>query len=278
MNKNNIFNKISKYIINLYFIVIISVLPLCFHNKYFDMIRTKADTFIFITGGTALLFIAVQLICSLLNQDGPNFQINPTDKIVFLFLIFALISTLLSENRGDAMWGTAGWHVGTSFFILCGITYFLLSRYLFWNHAFAIIAVMVNLIVLILGMLNSIGIDPLKMNENIGASDYGKYLSTIGNVNWYAGYLCMLFSLSAVVFFMSKHLIVRGIGAIIFVLCIINGIACNSDGFFLGIIPIAVYILYSAFKSKEGLERFIELIIVLEISVFITTIIKNKGG
>lgn len=276
MEKKNIFDKISKYIVNIYFVLIVTILPLYFHDKYFDMVRTKADTFVNITGITALSFILLQLVSVILNGDMQVFPVNKTDKFVFTFLILAIISTLFSENKAEAMWGTAGWHVGTAFFALCCVAYYMLSRHFEWNDRIAIIAVMANMIVLLLGMGNAVGIDPLKMNEGMGRSDYGKYLSTIGNVNWYAGYLCMLLSLCVIVFFLSKRLGARIISTVVLMLCIINGIACNSDGFFLGTIPIAIYILYSFLKSKEGIKRFIEFIIVLEVSILTVVVLKNK--
>lgn len=275
MDKKKVFIKIPEYLSNLYLILIITVLPLIFHNKYFDMVRTKADTFIYITGCIALLFIAFKLVSLMLNQDTQVINANPTDKFVLTFLILSIIATVFSENAQEAMWGTAGWHVGTSFFILCGIAYFLISRYSVWNYKFSMIAVAVNMIVLILGMLNAVGIDPLEMNRDVSPSDYGKYLSTIGNVNWYAGYLCMVLSLCTIIFFLSKNIAVRFMSAIILILCVINGIACNSDGFFFGIIPIAIYILFAALKSKEGLEHFIELLVVVELSLIFTVILKK---
>lgn len=276
MKKTNNFDKILKYIANIYFVLIITILPLYFHDKYFDMVRTKADTFIYLTGVVAIIFILCNVIREIWGKNNQVFSVNRTDKIMLLFLILTIISTLVSDNKREAMWGTAGWHVGASFFILCGAAYYILSRYFTWNDRMSIIVVGVNLVVLILGMGNAIGIDPLKMNEGIAKSDCGKYLSTIGNVNWYAGYLCMILSLSTIAFVMTKRLAVRILGGIIIVLCIINGIACNSDSFFLGMIPIAVYILYFILHSKEGIRRFIELLLILVISILVTAVLKNK--
>lgn len=276
MNKKFYLDKILRYIVTIYFILIITILPLYFQNKYFDMVRTKANVFISVTGSIALLFIVCNIFGVLLNQDSKTFPVNFIDRMFILFLICAIFSTLCSENKEEAMWGSAGWHVGTSFFILCGAAYYMLSRHFQWKDVFSGLIAVVNLIVLILGMGNAIGIDPLKMNEGIAKTDYGKYLSTIGNVNWYAGYLCIILSLSTIVFVMSKHFVSRVMSAVIVLLCIINGIACNSDGFFIGVIPIIVYVLYVTLQSKEGLRKLIEFISLWEISILVTVMLKNK--
>ena len=259
-----------------YFLLIVIILPLCFHNKYFDMVRTKADIFTRITGAIAFAFVLLKLICIMLDINDTQTVVNLTDKFALCFLIGALCSTVFSEYKAEALWGTEGWHVGTLFFVLCCFAYYLLSRYFSWKRIFFPIVALVNLLILVLGIGNAIGWDPLRMNLGIAASDYGKYLSTIGNVNWYSGYLCMLLALCTVAFCLSNNLFVRIVSAVLMVFCVLNGIACNSDSFFLGSIPIGIYMLYLALRSKKGLLQWIQWITILEGSMIILSIIKGK--
>ncbi|MDR0963637.1 MAG: O-antigen ligase family protein, partial [Clostridium sp.] len=111
-----------------------------------------------------------------------------TDIGAIVFGVSVLLSYLLSANRQEALWGATGWYMGCITQLSLVGLYFLISR--FWKVSPWMIALFlpVSALVFLFGLLNRFGIDPLSMDINNPA-----YISTIGNINWYCGYLVPIF-------------------------------------------------------------------------------------
>lgn len=115
-------------------------------------------------------------------------QFSVTDGFVLAYGVCVIVSYLCSHYKEEALWGTKGWYMG---FIpqltLVGI-YFLVSRV--WKRRKWVLATIfpVSTIVFALGYLNRFGIYPIDMELELSA-----FISTIGNINWYCGYLVSVF-------------------------------------------------------------------------------------
>lgn len=111
-----------------------------------------------------------------------------TDVFMLLYGVSLLIAYVCSDYKEMALWGAEGWYMGLiPQMFLVGI-YFMVSRlwkrrdWMFW------LFLPVSAVVFALGYLNRFGIFPIDMKiEN------PHYISTIGNINWYCGYLVSVF-------------------------------------------------------------------------------------
>ncbi len=115
-------------------------------------------------------------------------HLSITDGFALLYGASLLLSYACSDYQELAFWGAAGWYMGlVPQLFLLGI-YFMISR--FWNRRnwMCLLFLPVSAVVFALGYLNRFGIYPIDM----GLKDRG-YLSTIGNINWYCGYLVAVF-------------------------------------------------------------------------------------
>ena len=111
-------------------------------------------------------------------------RVSTTDLFVLLYATFVFLSYVFSEYRDEALWGTEGWYMGLlPLLLLCGL-YFLISR--MWNGDTGIFYLLVaaSALVFLLGICNRFSFYPIKF-----AVTQPDFISTLGNINWFCGYL-----------------------------------------------------------------------------------------
>ncbi len=120
-------------------------------------------------------------------------HLSVTDMFALLYGVSLLLSYLFSEYRdatwqGTVLWGSDGWFMGLlpQLFLL-GI-YFMISR--LWKRRtwMFLLFLPVSAVVFVLGYLNRFGIYPIDMGLKSAS-----FISTIGNINWYCGYVVSVF-------------------------------------------------------------------------------------
>ncbi|MDR2043840.1 MAG: O-antigen ligase family protein [Clostridium sp.] len=111
-----------------------------------------------------------------------------TDRFALCFAAACVLSFACSDYQEAALWGAGGWYIGLIPQLMFLGGYFLVSR--FWQPNLWLPGLLfpVSAAVFLLGCLNRFGIYPFRM---VYASP--GFISTIGNVNWYCGYLVTVF-------------------------------------------------------------------------------------
>ena len=149
-------------------------------------------------GGKALLPVFVlwaffRLITAIRAKELPGIRelpgrlwrdLSSTDKFAALYGIAVLLSYLFTNYREEALWGTASWRMGMWTQLGAVIVYFMISRMWQWKSWIPALVLSVSAIVFSLGYVNKFGLLPVDP-EYVTPS----FISTIGNINWYCGYL-----------------------------------------------------------------------------------------
>ena len=160
-------------VISVYMIVILMVLPL--YNKGYARIGTEKETFFLktMTYGAKtllpvfLLWLLFRLVTAVQKKELPKFtewpaglwkNLSVTDRFAVFYGIAVLVSYLFTNYREEALWGTASWRMGMWTQLGAVIVYFMISRMWQWKSW-------------------------------IPALVLPSFISTIGNINWYCGYL-----------------------------------------------------------------------------------------
>lgn len=115
-------------------------------------------------------------------------SLSLTDVFALIYGLSLILSYLFTDYKEQAAWGADGWYMGFwPQMILLGI-YFLVSKC--WTVSKWLVALFlpVSAVVFGLGYLNRFKIYPIDMKLN-----YSGFLSTVGNINWYCGYLVSVF-------------------------------------------------------------------------------------
>ena len=186
-------------VISVYMIVILMVLPL--YNKGYARIGTEKETFFLKTmtyGAKALLpvfllWLLFRLVTAVQKKELPKFtewpaglwkNLSVTDRFAVFYGIAVLVSYLFTNYREEALWGTASWRMGMWTQLGAVIVYFMISRMWQWKSWIPVLVLPVSAVVFSLGYVNKFclfPIDPQFVNTS--------FISTIGNINWYCGYL-----------------------------------------------------------------------------------------
>ena len=186
-------------VISVYMIVILMVLPL--YNKGYARIGTEKETFFLktMTYGAKtllpvfLLWLLFRLVTAVQKKELPKFtewpaglwkNLSVTDRFAVFYGIAVLVSYLFTNYREEALWGTASWRMGMWTQLGAVIVYFMISRMWQWKSWIPVLVLPVSAVVFSLGYVNKFcrfPIDPQFVNTS--------FISTIGNINWYCGYL-----------------------------------------------------------------------------------------
>lgn len=186
-------------VISVYMIVILMVLPL--YNKGYARIGTEKETFFLktMTYGAKtllpvfLLWLLFRLVTAAQKKELPKFtewpaglwkNLSVTDRFAVFYGIAVLVSYLFTNYREEALWGTASWRMGMWTQLGAVIVYFMISRMWQWKSWIPALILPVSAVVFSLGYVNKFCLLPVDP-EYVTPS----FISTIGNINWYCGYL-----------------------------------------------------------------------------------------
>lgn len=178
-----------------------------------------------------------------------GFQLTISDIALICFQIAITIGTILSDSIAIALWGMGGWYTGYLFFTLTFCVYFVIRLFL-KDLSFTYLPPLVALdIACILAIFDrySIHIIPISYRPD-------HFLSTIGNIDWFAGILSVIFPLlfGYSVLSSQKNYFVRASTVLAFLTTIFLG--CDAPILYLLVSTAGVGLL--AMLSKKSLSRF----------------------
>lgn len=189
------------YAVCVYLILILAVMP--FYNREgYSHIGTDKSVFfnsvsVYI-GRVLVPVILVYFVLLVLRHQKKMWKmlkddLSVTDLFAAGYGAVLVISYLHSDYSSSALWGATGWYMGFWPQMFLVLIYFFVSKLWKPRKWVLYLGLTASLAVLALGYLNRFGVDPLEMDIGL---DY--YISTIGNVNWYCGYLVSIFFTGAV--------------------------------------------------------------------------------
>lgn len=180
-----------------YLLIMFCVYPFYMQNGYLDIGEAKNKFFLYVSIAGFGILAVIAVICFagrikktirherdyLIDWDG----VSAADLFVLLYATEVFLSFVFTEHKEEALWGTEGWYIGCiPLLLLCGL-YFLISR--FWNGGrkifYAVMAA--SGIVFLLGICNRFSFYPIAFE--VVQPDF---ISTLGNINWFTGYLSVI--------------------------------------------------------------------------------------
>ena len=248
------------------FLLLGCLLLLYMHDGYYDLMESKAQCFS-LTVKILLPFLLLTLFFKWKKRRLPklgSFEIG-----LLVFLSVACISMFLSSSIKDSFSGELGWYVG--FFAIFSLIfiYFVFQGETFQYRYMYIPLFLISIFEYAVTILDCARLDVLHLREVISGSDYYNFYGTIGNCNWYVGFLSL-----TVVFFVCMYLgcenrkqriayfIASWLGLIASVL---NG----ADGIYLAFGFCSFFALPLALKNPESVKR----LAVLAFSFFVSLLL-----
>lgn len=266
--------KIRKKISALYYVMIIMIMPFYFENGYFNMIESKAR-FLWVTGGILFAAITVCYISDIvfkIYQHGlasiskKNIKqkmrngLSILDISILLFLCSAVCSGIICKTPKEAFWGNSGWSMGILTLGILVLMYSFISENIEFHSYMAVTAILSSSLLYVMGILHSFHVDIFGLHQGI-SDNYYNYISTIGNVNWYVGYLSMMFPMGCYLYLNSKNCWMKWLLFIYVNIGFYNVIICKSDGVILGLASSFLVVGCFLMKNKNFFEDFLRLMV-----------------
>ncbi len=263
---------ILSVLVSLCAILILAVMPFYFQEGYAHIGTDKSYFFrtgIVRMGKLILPVFAVWTACvlteSLLHGKkgtvrsriaGIRSRFVSTDVFCVLYFVAVVVSYLCSDYRQTARWGTRGWFMGMIPQLGLVAVYFLLSRFQMWEKRMLGLCLPVSAAVFVLGCLNRFDIWPLPMVN----SGLPLYISTIGNINWYCGYMVAVFFAGVGLLWLDRGtkplytVLLSAYAAVGFAALITNG--SDSGLFALAVVLLVMFALSARDRDIQGIRRF----------------------
>lgn len=184
----------------MFMVLMFTLLPLYYSDNYYNILNDKRDIY-WLFSRILFVVIAVSLCISLMlviknhqfskNKRTQLRKISALDVVMLLFGILAIVSTVYSADIGNSISGENAWDVGTQMIVCSVIVYFIISRCYSGKGDLWVYLYFGTAAVLAIGIIDRLGYDFLIMHDEIPLQ-YNIFISTIGNVNFWAGYLSII--------------------------------------------------------------------------------------
>ena len=175
--------KQRKTLLTIYLILISTILPVIMKNGYFELGEIKGIIYMIISAVMALI-IAFTYRPDFLEEKNPLEELADPVKI---FVYISIVNFIFSLDKEITFFGLEGWRTGLATTLLMLFFCYAFSGGIVSNW-FVLAAIFITPFVIgIFVTLERFGINLL----NIAVTD-SAFVASIGNINWYAGYLSIV--------------------------------------------------------------------------------------
>lgn len=266
--------------LSLFIFTLVTILPLYMADGYYELGEEKAKMYGWIITGGMVLTVPFLIILLYLKLNG-SWKIRKVlpkrDMIFILCLLISveiLISYSISIDRKTALLGMEGWRNG----LLVQLSYiavFLLIRFFSEKTEINLITgIPTAFAVALMGIFNRFGL------FNVALSGDGiEFLSTIGNINWFCGYISVFVVIPIGIMISSE--LTKYNKALLYGLIFIFTICIYTQGgssIFLSMAAIMPVTLIMASCSRTGMDNLINIIIIHGAGIEAVFILMKMAG
>ncbi len=252
----NRFDRLMRSFTTAYLAVVCFLLPLVFYRLYFDITETKHIFFM----ATAILYVLLLLMFYILSPARSSIRRDRSPNWIVLsmlvFFVCSVIAAFLSEHPQDVLIGRYNRYQGLLTISIYAALIFALSRQSFDLRYLEIALAASGSIAGILGVLNHFGIDPVGFMVNLSAADQGRFISTLGNADFYGSFLCIAFPVTFGWFCREKALAQRLLSTAALLAVSFGVMVAGSDSTALGLIIAALAFPIVLMHEKRSLQRY----------------------
>ncbi len=243
----------GKNMMTCYAMLISFVFPLFITNYYYNIQKSKSLFFILATVVFAILFLVFSLL-----QEKKRYILrdklqDPSILLLFAFLGLSFLSAIFSPYKGGvSLTGEGSRSIGF-LFLLSGILCTLILRLSDIDRKYTGYAFLLGgFLAAVLGIFNFIGMNLFGLVSAVPASFRGRYLSTIGYINFFSQYLSLVCAYGLVQFSLRKE---RAILPVLFILYTALLIT-DSNGGLLGFLFVLLVLPLILRQEKGWFLRF----------------------
>ena len=168
-------------------------LPLVFHDGFFDITETKTIWFTV----CAALYLLGRGVCRI--QFGPSGRRRPgaAEICAAVFCFITLLSSIGSGFFRDSFLGAQGRWQGAFMLWLYAAVWAVLRDVPLKKQDVAVPLAVGMTVAAAIAVMNHLSLDPLRAEAPLGDFDRGRYISTLGNINFAGAYLALTVPVAA---------------------------------------------------------------------------------
>ena len=194
-------------------LIVLCVLPLVFHDFYFDILETKYQFYsvaaiaaLVIMGGYGLASGKMIEWFSKFNFQTWRKSMNVCDWAMLAFWLCNVLSWIFCKDwKWEAFWGTSGRYNGVFLMTVYMASYFLVTRFFKLKQWYLDAFLAVGIFVCVFGITDYFQMDILGFKVNMMDEQKAIYTSTFGNINTYTIYVAALLAVSMILFTQEKN-------------------------------------------------------------------------
>ncbi len=189
-------------------------------------------------------------------------KLSIPDIFVLAYAISLILSTIVSSNKGELLWGYPTWNMGLASQVLFVMLYFIISRFFdLYELELMIYA----------SLISSAGVFIIEILQKLDINVFGLYtgkslstlmLSTIGNINWFSSYNTLMLTVSAfIVWYFDRSKRLYWIAFIHLIISSASIVTQNSDSAYLGLLAMTSILFIWSFEEPERLEAWCRMML-----------------
>lgn len=263
-------------LIGVFILIVLVVFPLYFQNYYFDILKAKYKFYWVV----CVVLIALCLIVGLtflfidkMEYGGANLRRllgkcklvelkkQPlTYKLLVLFWMLALLSTVLSDYKFESFWGNEGRFSGFFLITLYVVGVFLIGKLSLVKQWYLDLFMLSGAMVCLYGITDYFYMDILGWKSNVESTQLDIFTSTIGNINTYTAFVALVMSCACGLFITERKLIRKLWYYLVVVISFFAIIMGQSDNAYLAVGALFALLPFFLFASRKGFLQYSILI------------------
>lgn len=241
-------------------IAMVLVFPLMIHNAYYDLTKTKLVTYA-VCSALLILAALVCLIGSWVTKKerparGFFRSLSVSDWAMTGFWICCGMSCIVSNDPKGSFWGSQARMFGFALVTMFFVVYFLLSRFYKQSQATVFALLIGCSAVGLIGIFNHFGADPFSLLAQVPLEKRGMFISTLGNVNFFASFFCIMLPISAASFLYCTTAFSKVLYGTASAVSAGAVVCSNSDGAAIAVVLFFCALLFFSLRSRTRLRSF----------------------
>ncbi len=268
----NRYERIKRTLATVYLSAVCFGLPLVFHRGYFDITETKQAFFL----ASGLGYLAASLVLWLLRPQRVG---HPARRAwnaagaarwsMLAFLVCAAVSCAVNGVSGETVIAPHNRYQGLLTVSVYTAVFLCLSR---GNANLRAVGAAVTAgasAASLLALLNHFGCDPLGFMTELSDVDRGRFLSTLGNADFFGSYLCLSVPVTVLLFCRAERVRER-VGFLAALIAVSLGVlASGSESAVLGLLAAALVFPAMLFGSPRAMKRYLLSIVLFSLTAFL---------
>ena len=176
------------WIRRIYLFLMLTGLPLAVHNGFFDITETKTLFFVI----PSVAYLLARLALTLYRFNGlPKRQGRAEEWAAIVFCLVCLLASLCGGDFSGSFLGVRGRWQGAGMMWLYAALFLAFSREKAEKREILLPLCLGLALSGALAVCNQLGWDPLGMCSRLSSKDAGRYISTLGNINFAGAYITL---------------------------------------------------------------------------------------